>query len=523
MELKLGLVGDGRSPGIQTLGWEILLRQIGVSYEMYNGENLSKLSEYAVCIVTDSVNSNYLDNIKDYVDDGGNIICSSWVLQQIIEIKTISSKIAYLVPDASGIFNDSELIDIFCKIQIPDGANLLKTNTRLNSVYRCKIGDGNIVAFPFDISRTILKVQSKKKSFYSNNQRLPYEMVSSVSKGILRRFIFNTVEYLFHSKKLPFVHLWYYPRSARSIFSFRIDTDYGSQQQIESLYQLSLKHNIPFTWFVDVGSQKEWINYFAQMTGQEIGLHCYEHKVHDSYADNYQNIGKALDIMVNAGINPKGFAAPFGRWNGSLTQAIRDHNFYYSSEFAYDYDNLPSYTVLNENPTSVLQVPIHPICIGSLRRQGFLGEEMALYFRQQVDKKLQLNEPIIFYHHPTHNRLEVIENILNYVKSKSLKIMKMKDYAGWWMERDKIEMKIDFEKGNLKISGENISDEVYIRITTEDGRETTSPISEIIDLSRLSFIAKPAPILPPNNLSRTRKFNKWMLINRIEDFFHANK
>jgi peptidoglycan/xylan/chitin deacetylase (PgdA/CDA1 family) len=521
MELKVGLLNDSNNGRYKSVGWEVLLRQIGVSYEVLSAVDAKNTFDFPVCILADNINQRQVNESREFIQQGGNVLCSTDVLTKISKVQTSKAKVNYLAPDETGIFPDTDIIDIDRNVNIAEGSNHLRSNHGQFAVYRGEMGKGNIIAFPFDVESLILDVRSKKKSFYAHGKRLPYETVSAVSKGGLRRLTLNSLEYLFHSKNLPFVHLWYFPKDSKSIFSFRIDTDKGKREQIESLYQLSLKHKIPFTWFEDAMSQKDWVDAFATMTDQEIGVHCYEHKVYNSYAENYKNIRKALDVLKVGGINPKGFASPFGRWNSSLAQAIRDLNFKYSSEFAYDYDNLPSNTLLFDNPTSVLQIPIHPICIGSLWRQGFSKDEMEQYFRYQVDKKLFLNEPIIFYHHPTHNHLEVIENILNYVKDKNVPAMRMTNYADWWKKRNEIKTNMSFNENCLKVRGENHPDDVYFRITTSDGREALVQVSESNDLSGIQFRKKPLAMVPPKDISRIRKFNKWMLINKIEDYFHG--
>ena len=51
---------------------------------------------------------------------------------------------------------------------------------------------------------------------------------------------------------------------------------------------------------------------------------------------------KRKQLLRNSGFRMQGFAAPFGTWNDELGRAIVDCGFEYSSEFSYDYDNLPS-------------------------------------------------------------------------------------------------------------------------------------------------------------------------------------
>jgi hypothetical protein len=520
MELKIGLVDNSQNSDSPLTGWELVLSQIGIPYEKLR-ENFSEFNQkYPVCILSDSIEQGQLESAKDYIRKGGNVICSSKLLTKLMDVEIVLCSAQHIMPDDESPFSDSDLIDLSRKIEIPTGCQHLKTNRGIYSLYKTKVGDGNIIAFPFDVNVLMLDTRSRKKSFYSQRGRLPYENVSQVSKGALRRLALNSLEYLFHQANLPFVHLWFYPGTSKSIFCFRVDTDGGEQKQVEDLYKLSLKNKIPFTWFVDVKSHLGWINYFSGMADHEIGIHCYEHEVFNSYADNYKNIHHASQKLKEIGISPVGYAAPFGKWNSGLAQAVRDHNFIYSSEFSYDYDNLPSNTVLFDFPISVLQIPIHPICIGNMRRQGFSDEEMMQYFRMQVDKKLSINEPLVFYHHPTHDHLEVIENLLNYVKDKNIITMKMRDYADWWNKRDLIKLEMTLENDILTVESENYFDDVFIRITTRDNKETLIKPQHFIDLSKITYRNKNKALSPPKDIARSRKFNKWMLINKIEDHFH---
>ena len=45
--------------------------------------------------------------------------------------------------------------------------------------------------------------------------------------------------------------LFPFPNEKQSIFNFRIDTDFASEEEIDSVYQLCLDHDISATWFVD--------------------------------------------------------------------------------------------------------------------------------------------------------------------------------------------------------------------------------------------------------------------------------
>ena len=61
---------------------------------------------------------------------------------------------------------------------------------------------------------------------------------------------------------------------------------------------------------------------------------------------------------------PVGFAAPHGRWNAGLDAVLDELGYLYSSDFQLGYDDLPFFPWREDRFSSVLQVPIHPICEG---------------------------------------------------------------------------------------------------------------------------------------------------------------
>ncbi|MDO9028075.1 MAG: hypothetical protein Q7U68_04350, partial [Candidatus Roizmanbacteria bacterium] len=211
------------------------------------------------------------------------------------------------------------------------------------------------------------------------------------------------------------------------------------------------------------------------------------------------------------GIDPRGFAAPFGKWNASLAQAIRDLGFSYSSEFSYDYDNLPSPSFVYHGLPGTLQIPVHPICIGSLRRQGFTSIEMTGYFIDEIEKKLKMREPIVLYHHPTHENLDVVENIFRKIKDLNIPTMKMCEYADWWKKRAAVQISLEAQE------------DVYARIINPEGKEKIISINDGVNINDFGWKVKPNNVPLPDGIARIRKFNKWMLIHKLENFLHGKK
>ncbi len=146
----------------------------------------------------------------------------------------------------------------------------------------------HIIALPFDPAALVLDRRSAVKSFYSSKRRLPFEMVSLVSKGEIRMLVSQCLELLHQSRGLPYVHLWHFPNGARSVFCFRIDTDNGTDEQMKELSLAVHRNGISATWFVDTKSHEKSMKYYTEMYRQEIGVHCYEHQTFPDYERNIQ-------------------------------------------------------------------------------------------------------------------------------------------------------------------------------------------------------------------------------------------
>ncbi len=496
-------------------GWQLLLEQEGVTY-IVNPIDYS-LHDLSAVIISDTSDIHDVQFILNYLSNGGAILCSAKIFSHISGKTCKETFIRYLIEDSDSIIAGIGMIDVGENVFLPQGANAMRTNDGRYAVFVGEFGGGHVVVLPFDASELVLDNRSMTKSFYSNRNRLPYELVSKISKGNLLKLISRSLEILHHRRGLPYLHKWYYPKDAHSIFSWRIDTDYANPEELNKLYDLIREFGISATWLVDVKSQQEHLTVYKEMAGQEIGIHGYEHQTYDDYTGNKQNIEKAIQAFRLNGLKARCFSAPFGRWNSGLAKAIDESDFVYSSEFSYDYDNVPSYPVVNGKFLKTLQVPVHPISIGNLRRQGFDENAMIDYFRIVMEKKISRREPLFFYHHPKDNHNTVVEQIFDYVSRKKIQKISMIDYAYWWKRRCElgIESTQEQDKLSFKISGS--PDEIWLRITRPDGSEAFTPIQRDINLSELRWKQNPSPVQPPEDIHRIHKFNPWILLQKFED------
>lgn len=450
--------------------WNILLDQIGVSCSLIDwGRDL--LNEYAVIIVNSLLNDEEENKIQKLVDDGGSLLIEADYAKKFFKINTRQIYIKYLFSSEKVFSKYLPLIDLYRNCSVSANANTLKDQKGRFVVSEFNYGKGKVVIIPGNFISAVSEVKVLRKRIYSNAET-PSERISRVSKGSIYHFLKTVLEHLFHRRNLPFVSLWSFPGKAKNIFLFRIDTDYGSQEQVDNLYKTLTEKEIKGTWFVETKSAESWINKYSLFRNQELGLHCYRHRLFNSYEENFNNFSNGLEILKKVSIYPKGIVAPFGEWNNSFNNVVEDLGFEYSSEFSYSYDGFPQFA------RKILQVPIHPISFGRLSRQGYSDVEMYDYFINVINQKIALCEPVIIYTHPMEERLEILKKIFNYINQDELPKYTFKDYADWWKKRNGIKFVSSFINKELKIETENNDDSFRVKVVYPSGEIYLRPLSE---------------------------------------------
>lgn len=505
--LTVGVLGNHR-------GWELLLRQEGVSYEFVSSAD--SLDKYAVLIATSVDCLTRFSELKSFLEAERGLLTSTAVFSHLQSVLYRRKYIKYLLPDA--MFSTVGVVDIDLQCSILNSANVLTSDALTSTAYVDVFQKSQVVVLPFDPSEIVLDTRVSTRSFYAQRSRLPFERVARIGKGGIRRIVSKSLEILFNRCALPYIHRWYYPEHWQTLFSFRVDTDYASKAEIDYLYRAVHSLNIPASWFVDVGSQKDFIDVFACMEKQEIGIHCYDHIRYTEYRKCVENIRMAMNVFQMHALYAEGFAAPYGVWNADLAKAINHCGFVYSSEFAYDYDNVPSFPIIDSKMMDALQIPVHPISVGSLRRQGFSEEEMINYFRYLMGIKLTHREPMIFYHHPKNNYESVLDTFAEFVNIHNINSVRMIDYAKWWKRRDQCNFIADYDNNYLYIKTNSLPNDVWLHIVRPDGKEAFSAIQSNIDLGRLEWQSQPDISALPSDIPRIRKFNPWILLINAEDF-----
>jgi len=196
----------------------------------------------------------------------------------------------------------------------------------------------------------------------------------------------------------------------------------------------------------------------ARLRGLDVGSHGFWHHTYRNEDENLHNIRRGIEVLGAAGLEPRGFAAPHGRFHRGLLVALETLNVPYSSEFGLAYDELPFFV----DDSEVLQIPVHPISLGlfldALRRQcrdrAVRIPELAeaavdgavQYFEELAGARYRSGEPVFLYGHPT-GRLGRYPRLLGHVFQTVSQFggiwrTTMTEFAAWWRLRSQVRVTV---------------------------------------------------------------------------------
>ena len=497
-------------------GWKTLLQQEGVSFSVVNSPDEATLGDFSVIIVTQRLTESWRESLQKYAAGGGSLLLAPESFHWLFDGSSVRRNVRTIIPEAASPFSAVNVLDVFGHCEIPDGAQYLHSESGLPTLLFNQIGEGTMLVLPFDAGELVMDRRSGYKNFYSTGASLPFELVSLISKGSIRQLVSSSLECLHHRRGLPYCHLWYFPDGVPNVFILRVDTDFASEEKVHTLYSVSEDNNVKLTWFVHTQSHERWLADFAKMPGHEIGVHCYKHAVLESYGPTRIDIIKALGLLHDAGVKPVGFAAPYGQLTNAVRRVTEEVGFLYSSEFSYDYDNFPSFPVFNGEEGNVLQIPVHPICIGSFRGTTSSSEDITAYFDRVISWKRATHEPLFFYYHPGDGHHPVLTKLMQRCKGSGTANMVMKDFAQWWKARQAASYSAEFNENNLSCVG-SVPSSVYLRIS-RNSSEALVPFQSSIDMPSLTWKDKAVPTPLPADIGRIRQFSVRKARQSMQDF-----
>lgn len=499
-ELKIGLA----SPTISIIE---ILNQIGVSFSVISSLSSISSTNFSLIIINRRISNKETIGIKQYVRNGGIIIDFGYCLDKIVKGTIERKRIDYIIPENIPFLPPMNSIDIYNKIGTFSKAQYLKKTLFIDDY-----GKGFVSFFGINIDKLFLNTKSRRKEFYSNSKRFPNEEVSLVSKGEISLLFFYLLKHLHSIRNLPFIHKWFFPNKAQNVFLFRIDSDFGNQKQIRRWYELSQKNKIKYTWFLHTKAHKRWLSIFSEFEDHEMAVHGYDHFF--SKSSNESNIKKAKEIMKQKGLYGKGYASPYGLWNKKLNITCEKFDFIYSSEFSYIYDSLPLRPIFKDRISSVIQIPIHPICVGSLLSAKMDDEDIVNYYFEEFDKKIIQFTPLIFYDHVLHNSPSILQHLFNKISLYSFPCLTFLEYALWWNERLSTNFSSIVNNDQIEITSfSNQSKDFSLCIWVNDKDYILTNNKKTIKLSteKKYHVNKNNLVINPEKLQLTRKFNPRLL------------
>lgn len=511
--LKIGLLE-------QAPGWVLLLKQLGCSFEVVSDWNTLSPDRYSIIICNSRLNSHKAEQIENYLKKGGAVLDGGCFLEFVDPGKLSTKKVHYLIPEEDDpLFKDIWLIDVVGTIKTHTAAQHISKTVLLDSF------SGGFIGF-IGVNINLLMTDTRKgrKQFYCPSGKFPNEIVSLVSKSEIRKVVEIILKWLHFQRKIPYLHWWYFPDASKNIFALRIDSDFGSKEQVNTWYHVARKHQIKMTWFLHTEAHKGWLPYFNNLADQEFAIHGNKHHIYNSYNENYENIESSIRCLEDANIPYKGFAAPFGNWNDEIAKAVEEKNLEYSSEFALDYDNFPFLPWLDNQFGRTLQIPIHPICIGSFRRTQNDASEIKAYYRFIIEKKIQQFEPLIFYDHLLHQNLDVLKDIFSAINELGIENLTFGEYSGWWNHRLRSDYQAFF-KGN-KLHIEKAVDHKSVHVCLWKSFKNFALLSKNgwYNINQINWQNAPkAKVQRPEDISTIRRFNPKLIHYSLLDSYWQSR
>jgi len=296
---------------------------------------------------------------------------------------------------------------------------------------------------------------------------LACETVARASKKGARQTLLRQLQDAYARQNLYLPRLGLYPRGFSTIFSFRVDADEYEAEAFGRFFRTARRYAPAISLFVCASTyekaKKECLD--CRDAGFDLHSHGFVHYTYRSKAQNVFNLKKANAFLGQLGIHPKGFAAPHGRWNAGLQEALEEIGFEFSSDFSYNYDDIPDYPILRGRRSGVLQIPIHPVGLGVYMEAAchYKAQTVEAYFGTLFQRKKNNGEPVFFYDHPTRwlgEHPEFMDFLFRAAfADKRVWVASMSQWADWWKQRDRVSLSIAQECGESVVELEAVGDE----------------------------------------------------------------
>lgn len=293
------------------------------------------------------------------------------------------------------------------------------------------------------------------------------EQVARVHHASVRRRIIDDLRLHVEAAGGIWLRVSPFPHPYQSAFNFRFDHDEYDAHDFDVALEATAAHEHAVSHYVCAATHARFPKALARLRGAHVGSHGWWHHTYRDALDNLKNIRRGIDALRALGIEPIGFAAPHGRFNSGLLAAMEESGVTHSSEFGLAYDDLPFFA----RESNVLQIPIHPICLGicleAARRAGQraitddqAAKTVLAHWRHVVAQKHAAREPIFLYGHPD-GRLGRFPWLLRELLSEVACLSgvwrtSLAAFEAWWRERAAVEIVAFRDDCGIEISARGL-------------------------------------------------------------------
>jgi hypothetical protein len=303
-----------------------------------------------------------------------------------------------------------------------------------------------------------------------NNKKTYSEKLCLIDKRNLRKYMRIIIKLAANSLDMPFVYIWKYPKLALNVFNLRIDVDpertqseHLAMDRIKKTFDMSYPWINSITFAINFYRRAPNYSFFKKYIdlGFDIQSHNFFHLHYPFSYGNKVNIGKAHEILSEAGIKPIGFISPEYFWYNEISDIIESYKYKYSASFGFDYSNYPYRPFVNGSVRKYFEISSDPLVYSKII-QNHAPEEVLSVYKASVSSGIaDIDTPCFKYEHPAilGGTNDVFNTILMEGHSNpDVLPVRLSDFSEWLEIRNTLRTKItynrDAEKFFLRVNND---------------------------------------------------------------------
>jgi hypothetical protein len=278
-----------------------------------------------------------------------------------------------------------------------------------------------------------------------------------------------------------------YPFPCRGALCVRLDHDRFEPADFDSMLRVIEGCEEATTHFVAGEAFRGRPEALGRLRGLDVGTHGYAPQWgpaagNVSAGEKRADLGRAVEQLRAAGIEPRGYAAPDGRFDPEMLAAADSAGLEFASDYGFACDDLP----LEPRGSRLLQVPVHPLTLrailatvpGDKRLPGPAVQQAVQaaldYFRQTARAKYRSGEPVFFRGHPAGGMgqfPQVLRAIFDTADAfAAVWRTSLARFADWWRARRQVRLRVFRDEGRYVVVADGRPREYCLGIEYWRGR-----------------------------------------------------